>query len=486
MASRQQARLSNQASQKPVSISKEIMRPIISTDVMGNRNVDVVPVGAWVEPADLEEQPDAIRAAQVEEERLKQLEAEKENRLKSFQREVKQRVWKAYQLKRQKLLQEAEEAFERERRVVRQSCLTGEMPRRDTCSHRKDLDMAIRQRLMMKYGEDVSSWKEESPVLQSHTEESHKATDQARQQLVSKKVLSDNKAEEKHSAQKPNTLARGINAPTVRSIVDIDVENLQHRKDHSGNLRAGNKIICESDDEDDSDEETGGNLGFKDRGDNDEECQDPGEDPSDRLQITFADTSPKASHTRKKRPGSSKRSSSGRLMAILPNTESEVAVRLRKQQAAISRRVFMDREREAVRENIRRQQHKKKIASLKREKEDCRQQLEALARQQLAPPSGSPGSVIEESFEEARIREELEDLHVSQDLDRRREEMRRLREMERYLDALRHRLMERVKKHGQQLPALCACAETVWDTHPETCANNCFFYHNHRGRLRRS
>ena len=35
---------------------------------------------------------------------------------------------------------------------MQQSCLTGEMPRRDTCSYRQDLDMAIKQRLLSKYG----------------------------------------------------------------------------------------------------------------------------------------------------------------------------------------------------------------------------------------------------------------------------------------------------------------------------------------------
>ena len=36
------------------------MRPVVSSDVMGNRNVDVVPVGAWVEPASGFAQPDAV------------------------------------------------------------------------------------------------------------------------------------------------------------------------------------------------------------------------------------------------------------------------------------------------------------------------------------------------------------------------------------------------------------------------------------------
>jgi coiled-coil domain-containing protein 15 len=28
---------------------------------------------------------------------------------------------------------------------------------------------------------------------------------------------------------------------------------------------------------------------------------------------------------------------------------------------------------------------------------------------------------------------------------------------------------------------LCCCGETLWETNPDTCANNCVFYRNHRG-----
>ena len=51
----------------------------------------------------------------------------------------------------------------------------------------------------------------------------------------------------------------------------------------------------------------------------------------------------------------------------------------------------------------------------------------------------------------------------------------------RYLDALRSNLREKMSKQGLELPSLCCCGETLWDTHPDTCANNCFYYKNHRG-----
>ena len=52
-----------------------------------------------------------------------------------------------------------------------------------------------------------------------------------------------------------------------------------------------------------------------------------------------------------------------------------------------------------------------------------------------------------------------------------------------YVEALRCNLRENVTLRGIDLPALCCCGESVWDTNPDTCANNCVFYKNHKGIL---
>lgn len=51
----------------------------------------------------------------------------------------------------------------------------------------------------------------------------------------------------------------------------------------------------------------------------------------------------------------------------------------------------------------------------------------------------------------------------------------------RYVGALRRNLREKIAKRGIQLPPLCCCGETVWDSNPDTCANNCIFYKNPKG-----
>ena len=59
MAARQRRPISANTSSKRHN-GRQAMRPVVSSDIMGNRNVEVIPVGAWVEPADDEPQPDAV------------------------------------------------------------------------------------------------------------------------------------------------------------------------------------------------------------------------------------------------------------------------------------------------------------------------------------------------------------------------------------------------------------------------------------------
>lgn len=52
----------------------------------------------------------------------------------------------------------------------------------------------------------------------------------------------------------------------------------------------------------------------------------------------------------------------------------------------------------------------------------------------------------------------------------------------RYVEALRAQMKEKVKFCNIDLPPLCSCGSDFWDSHPDTCANNCVFYKNHKGR----
>ncbi len=52
----------------------------------------------------------------------------------------------------------------------------------------------------------------------------------------------------------------------------------------------------------------------------------------------------------------------------------------------------------------------------------------------------------------------------------------------RYVHALRATLKEKLMKRKLHVPALCSCGPTIFDTNPDTCANNCIFYKNHKGK----
>lgn len=53
----------------------------------------------------------------------------------------------------------------------------------------------------------------------------------------------------------------------------------------------------------------------------------------------------------------------------------------------------------------------------------------------------------------------------------------------RYMEALRAQIQEKMRLYNITLPPLCCCGPDFWDAHPDTCANNCIFYKNHRGEL---
>lgn len=51
----------------------------------------------------------------------------------------------------------------------------------------------------------------------------------------------------------------------------------------------------------------------------------------------------------------------------------------------------------------------------------------------------------------------------------------------RFIEALRAQVKERMSQAKLELPPLCCCASSFWDSHPDTCANNCVFYNNPKG-----
>lgn len=145
-------------------------------------------------------------------------------------------------------------------------------------------------------------------------------------------------------------------------------------------------------------------------------------------------------------------------------------------QYLVFRRLYSDLEREQVRKNKQQKNHSRRVKATKRKKEARRRKIEEEV-------STEPYSVISTSTsEEKQMATEWTELML---LEERKQGLRKAKEMERYMAALKERLKELVATKKLEIPPLCSCGQTVWDTNPETCANNCIFYRNPEGERKR-
>ncbi|XP_034076363.1 coiled-coil domain-containing protein 15 isoform X2 [Gymnodraco acuticeps] len=164
--------------------------------------------------------------------------------------------------------------------------------------------------------------------------------------------------------------------------------------------------------------------------------------------------------------------------ALWPLPDQEELKKQRQSQFLMHRRQYMNIEREQVKENKQNRKHLKRTASIKAEKEQVRVEEERKLERvrQLA-----------EARQKLQEREllVLERLNLEEEEDERAEELQRRKREEqgkvsaRFIEALRARMKERVSQEKlEPPPPLCCCASSFWDSHPDTCANNCVFYNN--------
>ncbi|KAM6238356.1 coiled-coil domain-containing protein 15 [Porphyrio hochstetteri] len=151
-----------------------------------------------------------------------------------------------------------------------------------------------------------------------------------------------------------------------------------------------------------------------------------------------------------------------------------IKIEFQKQQSEYlrHRRLFLSVERQRVREQQRQRERQKRMAEIKSKQETQRwveeQRMQEMSEQR-EPSSGEAacGALAQAQLEERRVRE------VKASQQRRKEYMR-------YVEALRAQMREKIKLSNIDLPPLCSCGSDFWDSHPDTCANNCVFYKNHK------
>jgi hypothetical protein len=142
-------------------------------------------------------------------------------------------------------------------------------------------------------------------------------------------------------------------------------------------------------------------------------------------------------------------------------------------QYLVFRRLYSELEREKVRKKNSQNSHSRRVKALKKKKEARRRRIEEEAR------SMDSSSIISTSIsEEKRMAADWAELMAQEG---QKQEQQKARETERFVTALRVQLRELMAKKKLEVPPLCSCGETVWDTNPKTCANNCIFYRNPKG-----
>ncbi|XP_008575560.1 PREDICTED: coiled-coil domain-containing protein 15 [Galeopterus variegatus] len=90
----------------------------------------------------------------------------------------------------------------------------------------------------------------------------------------------------------------------------------------------------------------------------------------------------------------------------------------------------------------------------------------------------------EEPYSGEKMSDMLAQLQLEEIKTAREKQQQREKEYLRYVEALRAQIQEKMQLYNITLPPLCCCGPDFWDAHPNTCANNCIFYKNHRAYTR--
>ncbi|KAF6080714.1 coiled-coil domain containing 15 [Phyllostomus discolor] len=162
-------------------------------------------------------------------------------------------------------------------------------------------------------------------------------------------------------------------------------------------------------------------------------------------------------------------------LALQLGVDQEEDRKERQKQYLRYRRLFMDIEREQVKEQQRQKEHRRKIEKIKKKKEQ-----ERYAEEQRILRMNLP----EEPSSEEKMSEMLAQLELAEMEDARQKQKQQEKEYRRYVEALRAQIQEKMRLYNITLPPLCCCGPGFWDAHPDTCANNCIFYKNHRAYTR--
>ncbi|XP_048824276.1 coiled-coil domain-containing protein 15 isoform X2 [Lagopus muta] len=413
--------------------------------LLGERSLRVAPVGAWVESGPREQSRAFASAFQVEEE-LKEQQRRKAMRLRHFQGEVKRRVNQQLKMRRKQQLQRSCEATEKEINLAVQ-CLGSvlqQTPQKNTCVFRSRPLPAICSPAALAQQEEHGV---PSEPFQQQAAQLSRAMRQVRRRLASCR-----------------TVPKGMEAPELPG----GTWTHGQRQDES--------VLCAPVSTEYENEE----LILAGHHDLPAELKDQMTAPHQAEQDDdfyikvefrkFSDGSAKDLSS----PESLQRTTLGcrAPLVLWAGIDQEESKKQRRIEYLRCRRLFMSAEREQVKEQQRQKERQRRIAGIKSKKESQRQveeqRMQEVAKQQKPFLGDGVCKVLAQlELEERR-------------LNKVKQKEERNKEYTRYVEALRAEVKEKMKLYNINLPPLCSCSSDFWESHPDTCANNCIFYKNHK------
>ncbi|XP_038861104.1 coiled-coil domain-containing protein 15 isoform X2 [Salvelinus namaycush] len=395
-------------------------------NVLAERNQAVAPVGAWVESGqDCQDEHPNVRAMLTEELQM-EIQREKEESLRRFQEEAEQE---------ERVLQQSSDAAQR---------LT---PRKNPFPYSPQRELAIcspNSRWVRAQGHE-SSDRENRTDLQTH--QLSKVMRQVRHRLAACQTIRDGEV----MSELPGGIWK-VSPTRDKHVYRVTREEEDHEKEEEDIPLIGQH--------DSPLQNFDPHEGYRSKTvtfDNNPVCQ--------RI---FSEPYP-AGH-------SNEFSTDHRAAQVLwPQEDQEELKRQGQSQFLMYRRLFMDIEREQVKEHQRHRKHLRRIGRIKAEKEQKRLEEERKL-ERLRQLEEDRLEMAEREFlilERLRLEEE-ERAEVLE----KKERAKKDKEATRYIEALRAQMKERIVLENTELPPLCCCGDSFWDSHPDTCANNCVFYNN--------
>ncbi|XP_073717129.1 uncharacterized protein ccdc15 [Misgurnus anguillicaudatus] len=414
--------------------------------VLAERNPAVAPVGAWVESGhECQEHPE-MRAL-LTEELLEEIRQDKEENLRRFQDAVRKRISQQARLRKRQQLLKSYETVECEGRIFQQTSkvtqhLTAQKTQLPSWSHDQLAICSPSSRCFSTQRMDASD---------QHTHVS-KVLKQVRRRLATCQTVQD--------GDELSQLPGGI------------------WKKSSTRDKAESHILRDNED------------CTSTEGASDKEKNEQGVDAEEKIPLVWQhDKASNLHHHRSKTVTFQNDMVYEKLLGepdltftdfrasqvLWPRDNQEELKKRRQSEFLMYRRLFMDIEREHVKEHQRHRKHLKRTARIKNDKEELRKAEEMKMERQRQQEEERKEMAERERLILERLR--LDEEEAAEEV-KRREKTKKSKETKRYIDALRTLMKEKLEKDKVDLPPLCSCGDTFWDTHPDTCANNCVFYNN--------